>query len=283
MMSSNEEWKPVVQFPDRYKVSNCGNVYSLKSNHVLKSFLKCVDSSKQVCIVFNVNHRSYEREIKRIVYEAFVEKLLPTDVVINKDNDPFNNCLDNLEKVSSSDIQNKRYFHKYAAVDGKEHYVRYLNKYRVIYRPDHFHHNLGKDYEGWVFEHRYVVECHLGRALKSDEIVHHKDGNIYNNDISNLQVVSRSEHAHIHYGTSLKSYCIDCGKEITFGSTRCLDCHLKYLAKKRKPHPDKYELLKEVKNSNYTKVARKYDVSTTTIENWLEDLYQPKRRKQVSL
>lgn len=47
-------------------------------------------------------------------------------------------------------------------------------------------------------KHRVVVETLLGRKLTSKEIVHHIDGNKFNNDIFNLQIVTRSEHAKIH-------------------------------------------------------------------------------------
>jgi HNH endonuclease len=45
---------------------------------------------------------------------------------------------------------------------------------------------------------RVVMQVHLGRKLLSTELVHHKDENPFNNDVSNLQVVSRSEHKRIH-------------------------------------------------------------------------------------
>lgn len=41
---------------------------------------------------------------------------------------------------------------------------------------------------------RFVVEKNLGRQLKSDEVVHHLDGNSENNDFDNLEVLSNSEH-----------------------------------------------------------------------------------------
>jgi hypothetical protein len=48
---------------------------------------------------------------------------------------------------------------------------------------------------GWYYEHRLVMECHLGRMLKPYETVHHIDGNKEHNDpITNLFVCTREEH-----------------------------------------------------------------------------------------
>lgn len=48
-------------------------------------------------------------------------------------------------------------------------------------------------------EHRTVAEQMLGRPLKKGEIVHHIDSNKRNNDPSNLQVMTQSQHASIHF------------------------------------------------------------------------------------
>lgn len=42
--------------------------------------------------------------------------------------------------------------------------------------------------------HRLVAEAMLGRELKPDEDVHHKDGNKLNCSFRNLQVLSHAEH-----------------------------------------------------------------------------------------
>ena len=49
-----------------------------------------------------------------------------------------------------------------------------------------------------IDEHRYVMECHLGRKLSRNEVVHHKDGNKRNNNIDNLELVSRRDHSKMH-------------------------------------------------------------------------------------
>lgn len=64
------------------------------------------------------------------------------------------------------------------------HTHTYLNQGHLYCRKD------GRQ----VAVHRLVVEEHLGQALTSDQVVHHIDHNPLNNDISNLQVMTRAEH-----------------------------------------------------------------------------------------
>ena len=43
-----------------------------------------------------------------------------------------------------------------------------------------------------------TINSILGRKLRSDEIVHHKDGNKLNNSIDNLELLTRAEHINLH-------------------------------------------------------------------------------------
>ena len=46
--------------------------------------------------------------------------------------------------------------------------------------------------------HRYLMEQKLGRKLNPNELVHHKDGNKFNNDIDNLELIDRKAHMKAH-------------------------------------------------------------------------------------
>lgn len=48
------------------------------------------------------------------------------------------------------------------------------------------------------YEHRHVVEQHLGRPLTRGEHVHHINGDKTDNRLENLEVLSTAEHGRAH-------------------------------------------------------------------------------------
>jgi hypothetical protein len=61
----------------------------------------------------------------------------------------------------------------------------------------------GYSFSGSKADHRTVAERALGRSLKSDEVVHHVDGNKLNNQPPNLIVMTRAAHQKLHADMSL--------------------------------------------------------------------------------
>lgn len=63
----------------------------------------------------------------------------------------------------------------------------------------------GKFVKGWkannsraTWEYKKLAEQKMGRKLKSNEVVHHIDGNYLNNHIDNLEVMDVTEHRRLH-------------------------------------------------------------------------------------
>lgn len=51
---------------------------------------------------------------------------------------------------------------------------------------------------GYVLEHRIAMENYLGRLLDDDEVVHHLNEDKKDNDIANLELCLKGEHAKTH-------------------------------------------------------------------------------------
>lgn len=86
--------------------------------------------------------------------------------------------------------------------------------YNKVYKPDH----PFCDSQGYVLEHRLVMENHIGRYMTQKEEVHHIDRNKQNNKIENLMLFEN--HArHTQYEKTIDMsdrYCLECNSKTTY-------------------------------------------------------------------
>lgn len=69
------------------------------------------------------------------------------------------------------------------------------NGYVHVLRPEH----PAADVRGYVYEHRLIAEATVGRQLRTEEVVHHRNGRKDDNRPENLEVLaSQAEHMARH-------------------------------------------------------------------------------------
>lgn len=104
--------------------------------------------------------------------------------------------------------------------------------------------------------------------------LHHIDGDHYNNELNNLQILCPNCHSQTENFCGRKRkeknkrYCKDCGKQISKYSKSgfCNKCVKKL--QEVTEHPDKETLYKMLKKNNFSVVAKNYGVSDSTIRKW---------------
>lgn len=79
-----------------------------------------------------------------------------------------------------------------------------------------------------------------------------------------------------------KYYCVDCGKEISSKSTRCLEC----AAKSRIISLDEMEISREelkslIRTTPFTQIGKKYHVTDNAIKKWCDKYNLPRKRCDI--
>lgn len=122
----------------------------------------------------------------------------------------------------------------------------------------------GKD--GYVFEHRVIVEKSTGEYLSTKFDVHHKNGVKDDNRLENLEVLEHAEHTRITHR----------GLKRSRDTKRLLSIWAKDRLKDKRNHPEyrdipKDEMIEFYRSHGAAKTAQKYQVTRRVIYNRLHE------------
>ena len=73
------------------------------------------------------------------------------------------------------------------------------HRYKQLHLPTH----PMADKNGYVREHRFIMEQQIGRYLLKEEIVHHINGDTLDNRVENLELMDHKEHRRLHLKDTL--------------------------------------------------------------------------------
>ena len=175
-----------------------------------------------------------------------------------------------------------------------------MNGYPIIYRPEHPKSNR----DGYIYQHIEVAETKLGRYLKPDEVVHHRDRNRSNNNPNNLLVfASKSDHTSFHFhncdesllkpladGTYTVNYlksdiCPFCGNKKDRHANICQNCR-QQLGPANKIITESTltrDLLKElIRTQPFTQIGQQLGVTDNAIRKWCDKYNLPRTKREIN-
>lgn len=122
-----------------------------------------------------------------------------------------------------------------------------------------YEHPLATGNSGRVYLHRHVLSIKLGRWLTPSEQVHHIDENKLNNNPSNLQCLTASEHGSLHNSSErfakICPVCLNTFEVVKSGLARVTCSYLCARKKNERIEISKEELEKLIWGMPYYKVA----------------------------
>lgn len=104
----SKEWKSIKNY-DEYQISNCGDIFSIKSN---KFLIPTKDTENYLHVKLIKNNKRSSFLVHRLVFDTFKNIINIENVIDHIDRNPSNNNIDNLREISKSENSLNREFPK---------------------------------------------------------------------------------------------------------------------------------------------------------------------------
>ncbi len=147
--------------------------------------------------------------------------------------------------------------------------TRMSNGYRLVFVPEHPRAMRSKNWQGFVYEHILVMEKKLGRRLRKNEVVHHKNERRADNYNKNLELKTRAAHTKEHNDKRFGPLptCTGCGR--TLGS-RLRKWHMRCyrIAQRKVRRPTRGQLKNLLLYHSICAIGRAFGVSDNAARKW---------------
>jgi very-short-patch-repair endonuclease/glycerol-3-phosphate cytidylyltransferase-like family protein len=275
----NINWEEIQLFyNDGNTIKQTSEKFNIPEGYLYKGsklgFIKIRNKSEAMSVMFSKNIRTLSEESKRKISESRKKYLLE-----NPDKVPYK--LNHSSKESYPEKYFTELFEKEKIkveksfriglyeldfcildkkidieIDGEQHYLDKKITKSDIKRTKYLEEN------GWdIIRIRWSDYKKMSFIEKSNYISEFKK---YVEKIINEKPTVKFIRVHKKHGVDI----CECGKEKSKKSKKCSICqHIKYRKTERPPYD---QLLKEIEESNYTAVGRKYGVSDNTIRKWIK-------------
>ena len=132
------------------------------------------------------------------------------------------------------------------------------------------------DVQGYIFEHRVMMEKEIGRYLKPNEVVHHKNEIKHDNRLENLELMTHGEHTTLH----------NTGRKHDEKTKEKMSLAAKRRFSRRENHPNYKSVDEEIKQmilegKKPTEISKKLSIARKTVYNKIEYLGLKEMYKNV--
>lgn len=134
------------------------------------------------------------------------------------------------------------------------------------------------------YVHRLVAEAFISNPRNLSE-VNHIDHNKLNCSVENLEWCTRKENmiaSAIFYGVRKEKYFCSCGNEVVKKGNKCNFCATRD-SRVVKERPSPQELKKELQESSFVGVGKKYGVSDNAIRKWCKSYGMSTKSKDYKI